>query len=710
MPEPLYTIPEFAEHVRGTDPARYKTMQDQDVVSDYVKKYPAFANKVEQAQFTPAAMTRKEVLPNAPPVRVASNKEFVNEAIAAIPDAAMIGASLVAPEVAAVRFLPRPVINGIGRFVAGAGGEAARQWVADKFNGDPNGPKTAEDRMTKAGVSGAVNAGFGMVGDAAQKFLTGWYRPKAEVGQTMLPNGKYPATAPINSQDVAKANAVHGFGLTTGEVNESGASVPKLLQWLGDKSPLGRLKANEKQAIGAGRAAQFAENQTSILNGAPLGPQTTGVNVGAAIETGKDISSTETNRRYVGVDKEAQSIPGGVVVDLDPTYRDIADMWDREVRPILGQNFTPSKNVQSLMGMMQGQRFVSFGDADQIRKHLSSATKEIGELNSTAAQGMAARIRKSIDAQMEAAAVGSGSPSVMSKLRDARSFHEDVMNTYQRSAIPGFIRGSVPEKAFDLIAPGAASTVDHAKKAILDIAVAHGTPAQAAEAKQVWNSFREQWLHTHILGDAERQGMTLDSLVGMKDKMNKWGPGVLGKMFDDSEGKAVMTNLKTVAEAMSRMKVPSPGGGLGYHSALKWLAAPAAIAGGGYAGGGEGAGIAAGAAGTMILMPGAFSYALHSKRLTNLLTQGLVNGKTNYGTWVANLGRTADAINAAYQESQNTPEDAPKVTNRLAGTPADSYHVTVEPPSPKKKAANPYESAPATAAPAKTKIANPYEN
>lgn len=606
----------------------------------------------------------------------------------------------------AASFIPGVGQLGLGarlgvQFLAGAGGEAAKQFVKDKFMGDKSGPQTTADSLKDIATGGLSSAAMELPFAAASKVIGGISRPgKENLQSTLITGQKLPATAPISSQDVAKANNLYELGLTAGEVNPSGSGrVPKLVQWVGDKSPLGKIYAKDAQAQGARNAANWAENSASKLSSVPSGPMVTGKAVQKGISDSKGIFSGEAAKRYAEVDRLAGNAG---TVDLLPTKAEMAGIYDKEMRPIADQGM-PLGDTKKLFEFMEPGKptTVSFSEADKLRKYFSNVGADLTSLNKNQAQGISARMAASIDAAMEKGAATSGNPQVYQKYKDARDFYRQGMETFAHPNIEVAAGHTIPEQALDLISPKAESTAIHARKAILDIPMAHGTPEQKLAAQQNWDNFREEWLHHNIIGDPNRSGADLETLMGMKKNMEKWGPDVLKQMFSDTTGKEVITNLKTVAEAMSRIQTPKAGA-LGYHAVTKL---PGMIIGGmaGSAGGGIGEtlGAAAGTLATAVAIPGFMSWVIHNKSATKMLTEGL-GAKVS----AANTGANAIAkLTKAYFDSQQgieEPQGLPAVKgvkreNPLAGTAAGDVKVSsAAPPVP-------------PARPAAKKVANPYE-
>jgi hypothetical protein len=166
------------------------------------------------------------------------------------------------------------------------------------------------------------------------------------------------------------------------------------------------------------------------------------------------------------------------------------------------------------------------------------------------------------DMERAAARLAPGSPNAFRAYQAAKEFYAKGARIFEAQAV-GRAMEQAPERFV--------ASVNDVSDAI---AVRRGLTryleyANRDERKRItsaFDKFRENWIQEHILSSQEKTDPP--GLLGIKARMDRMGNDTINVLFNferpdlgiGAKGKTVVSNLKTLGEAMARLrKIPEPG-------------------------------------------------------------------------------------------------------------------------------------------------------
>ena len=554
-----YTVEDLGKAIKQKHPGQYDDVPDTDLGAAIKSKYPDAYKDFGGGNPAPppgpplSVTPGKGAIPSAPPpgpprsaytdfvTNRLTGKEWAGMAIDALP---VVGAGTAAA------LGPPGWAAGLGMAALGGGvGQAVRHGVVAAVGPENlSGPHTQVEPPPSDPMDFAIDV-------ATEGGKQALYELGGRALSGLIGGPLYAGGAKAENEAIKQISKKYNLGLTAGQVAPNLAT--RTTEEFGKYGLLSRGYVQNKIAKSA-EAGLSAINQTLSRLYPPTSPAQMGQSTQGMLRMSKDLWSQEASKLYWNLDQQAQ----GVMVDMTSVKGFAAaklqeDATEKLLHPHAGYG---PKTITMLQDAAKQPDAIPFRNAHNWRSFLMKVTPQPNELLAGETPGMAKQLVRDITGTMDASSKALN-PTANKLWTEARQFYKDGAQLFDHETITGLMKKE-PAEVAGAIKPkiGDTDTAARIRSAILDYPMKYGNPDEQQEAKFAWRQFQEQFVRSRLLEDPEHvgDGMTAQRLGAIKDKINEFGPGVMGEIFGkDAEGKEVLKNLTDLGEAFSRIgKLP----------------------------------------------------------------------------------------------------------------------------------------------------------
>lgn len=477
-------------------------------------------------------------------------------------------------------------VGGIpGAALGGGAGEAGRQLI-QRARGKPT-PSTS----VEAGKEIAESAGGQALYEAGGKYIFG---PVLKGVARLLK----PAAGKVAGEIVAPA-AVRAtgreIGLSSAEIagETSMGRIGRGLQTMGEVSVSGQAIAQSAKARMLDEGQRLADEALAKI-AEPREPAIAGAQVKSGLEIARDTFRARGEVYYSGLSKLGENVEGnakpiiaeakklsgeipkplrrggfeavsrGGQIVSDVSFEDLPESVRTAIESVggAGRAMPQASNSERILSVMTSIKpNATFNELMAAKRWLDQFLPGLGNgLADKEAQSLSKHFEGLLyDALSDAAEKQGG--ELKPAWIQARNFWRTGRQSYDNKVVLGMFTHN-PEDLVKGIQPGDVTDINAIKKVLLGhggLTEAGGVQgekyATGTQPKRAWDIFRRQYMQSKLLEDPGKAGLDLETLRGLKTKLNTVGESQLKAIFNtDMKGREVLENIRVLAETTSRIK------------------------------------------------------------------------------------------------------------------------------------------------------------